>query len=209
MKIQVILHQSIYYDIIKCGVLWHYPNPEIASSWDADWNTSIKNIDCSGISTGPNMASNTGEGAGCSLWPRHGAKIQLHGRLDILIMINTGMLLLYSFPTFFFVIIVIPLIFILIDLWKHGIYHWLQICWMSLIMIIIPYPRSSCWKLGCVPCYKFCTLYFSIIQCIHDGICWSLTYMFVCISFFCCSLKRNGCFSVSQLLSRLYLVGMF
>ena len=64
MKIQIILHQSIYYDIIKCGVLRHYPNPEIASSWDADWNTSIKNIDCSGISTGPNMASNTGEGAG-------------------------------------------------------------------------------------------------------------------------------------------------
>ena len=36
--------------------LRHYPNPPIASSWDPDWNTTIKKIDCAGLTRGPSMA---------------------------------------------------------------------------------------------------------------------------------------------------------
>ena len=36
--------------------LRHYPNPPIASSWDPDWGTTFKKIDCVGLTKGDNMA---------------------------------------------------------------------------------------------------------------------------------------------------------
>ena len=38
--------------------LRHYPNPPIASSWDPDWGTTFKKIDCQGFTQGPSMAHN-------------------------------------------------------------------------------------------------------------------------------------------------------
>jgi flagellar hook-length control protein FliK len=38
--------------------LRHYPNPPIATSWDADWGTTYKKIDCIGFTQGPVMAHN-------------------------------------------------------------------------------------------------------------------------------------------------------
>jgi hypothetical protein len=38
--------------------LRHYPNPPIATSWDADWGTTYKKIDCLGFTEGPAMAHN-------------------------------------------------------------------------------------------------------------------------------------------------------
>ena len=36
--------------------LRHYPNPPIASSWDPDWGSTFKKIDCIGLTKGDNMA---------------------------------------------------------------------------------------------------------------------------------------------------------
>lgn len=36
----------------------HYPDPTIASSWDADWATTYRTIDCTGITEGTAMAAN-------------------------------------------------------------------------------------------------------------------------------------------------------
>ena len=36
--------------------LRHYPNPPIATSWDPDWATTFKKIDCIGLTKGDNMA---------------------------------------------------------------------------------------------------------------------------------------------------------
>ena len=33
-----------------------YPNPPIASSWDSDWGTTFKKIDCKGLTKGDDMA---------------------------------------------------------------------------------------------------------------------------------------------------------
>jgi hypothetical protein len=38
--------------------LRHYPNPEIASSWDPDWDTTVKGIDCKGLTEGDKMPYN-------------------------------------------------------------------------------------------------------------------------------------------------------
>jgi len=37
--------------------LRHYPNPPIATSWDPDWGTTFKKIDCQGYTQGPAMAA--------------------------------------------------------------------------------------------------------------------------------------------------------
>ena len=37
--------------------LRHYPNPPIATSWDPDWSTTFKKIDCQGFTQGPAMAA--------------------------------------------------------------------------------------------------------------------------------------------------------
>ena len=39
--------------------LRHYPNPSIASSWDADWGSTFKKIDCRGLKQGAAMPMNT------------------------------------------------------------------------------------------------------------------------------------------------------
>ena len=38
-------------------VLRHYPNPPIATSWDSDWGTTYKKIDCAGFTQGATMAA--------------------------------------------------------------------------------------------------------------------------------------------------------
>ena len=38
-------------------VLRHYPNPPIATSWDSDWGTTFKKIDCAGFTQGAAMAT--------------------------------------------------------------------------------------------------------------------------------------------------------
>ena len=38
-------------------VLRHYPNPSIATSWDSDWGTTFKKIDCAGFTQGAAMAA--------------------------------------------------------------------------------------------------------------------------------------------------------
>lgn len=37
--------------------LRHYPNPPIATSWDPDWGTTYKKIDCAGFTQGAAMAA--------------------------------------------------------------------------------------------------------------------------------------------------------
>jgi hypothetical protein len=44
------------YRVAEGGVLRHYPNPPIASSWDPDWATTFKKIDCIGLTKGDDMA---------------------------------------------------------------------------------------------------------------------------------------------------------
>ena len=44
------------YRVTEGGVLRHYPNPPIATSWDPDWSTTFKKIDCIGLTKGDNMA---------------------------------------------------------------------------------------------------------------------------------------------------------
>jgi hypothetical protein len=48
--------------------LRHYPNPEIASSWDSDWDTTFKKIDCKGLTEGDKMPYNAtvGEPVQCN-----------------------------------------------------------------------------------------------------------------------------------------------
>ena len=36
--------------------LRHYPNPTIATSWDPDWGTTFKKIDCEGLTEGEKMS---------------------------------------------------------------------------------------------------------------------------------------------------------
>jgi len=38
--------------------LRHYPNPPIATSWDPDWSTTFKKIDCAGLTEGKKMPHN-------------------------------------------------------------------------------------------------------------------------------------------------------
>jgi hypothetical protein len=45
------------YRVEADNVLHHYPNPSIASSWDPDWATTFKRIDCQGYTQGPAMAA--------------------------------------------------------------------------------------------------------------------------------------------------------
>lgn len=45
------------YRVEADNVLRHYPNPPIASSWDPDWGTTFKKIDCQGFTQGPAMAA--------------------------------------------------------------------------------------------------------------------------------------------------------
>ena len=44
------------YRVAEGGVLRHYPNPPIATSWDSDWGTTFKKIDCQGLTQGEPMA---------------------------------------------------------------------------------------------------------------------------------------------------------
>ena len=44
------------YRVAEGGVLRYYPNPPIASSWDPDWASTIKKIDCMGLTKGDDMA---------------------------------------------------------------------------------------------------------------------------------------------------------
>ena len=44
------------YRVEANNVLRHYPNPGIASSWDPDWGTTFKRIDCVGLKQGSPMA---------------------------------------------------------------------------------------------------------------------------------------------------------
>ena len=44
------------YRVAEGGVLRHYPNPTIASSWDPDWGSTFKKIDCIGLTRGDPMA---------------------------------------------------------------------------------------------------------------------------------------------------------
>ena len=45
------------YRVEADNVLRHYPNPPIASSWDPDWSSTYKKIDCQGYTQGPDMAA--------------------------------------------------------------------------------------------------------------------------------------------------------
>jgi hypothetical protein len=49
---------SAVYRVEAGKKLRHYPNPPIASSWDPDWGTTFKKIDCQGFTQGPSMAHN-------------------------------------------------------------------------------------------------------------------------------------------------------
>jgi hypothetical protein len=48
---------SAVYRVEADNVLRHYPNPPIATSWDPDWGTTFKKIDCQGYTQGPAMAA--------------------------------------------------------------------------------------------------------------------------------------------------------
>jgi hypothetical protein len=45
------------YRVTEGGVLRHYPNAPIATSWDPDWGTTFKKIDCLGLTQGEPMAT--------------------------------------------------------------------------------------------------------------------------------------------------------
>ena len=45
------------YRVEADNVLRHYPNPPIATSWDPDWGTTYKKIDCYGFTQGAAMAA--------------------------------------------------------------------------------------------------------------------------------------------------------
>jgi hypothetical protein len=45
------------YRVEADNVLRHYPNPPIATSWDPDWGTTYKKIDCAGFTQGAAMAA--------------------------------------------------------------------------------------------------------------------------------------------------------
>jgi len=45
------------------GKLRGYQNPVIASSWDSDWRSTMKKIDCTGLESGPDMPQKPDEGA--------------------------------------------------------------------------------------------------------------------------------------------------
>lgn len=47
---------SALYRVVEDDVLRHYPNQSIASSWDPDWDSTFKKIDCIGLTPGENMA---------------------------------------------------------------------------------------------------------------------------------------------------------
>ena len=49
---------SAVYRVEAGKKLRHYPNPPIATSWDADWGTTYKKIDCIGFTQGPTMEHN-------------------------------------------------------------------------------------------------------------------------------------------------------
>ena len=49
---------SAVYRVEAGKKLRHYPNPPIATSWDADWGTTYKKIDCLGFTQGPTMEHN-------------------------------------------------------------------------------------------------------------------------------------------------------
>ena len=48
---------SAVYRVEADKVLRHYPNPPIATSWDPDWGTTYKKIDCIGFTQGAAMAA--------------------------------------------------------------------------------------------------------------------------------------------------------
>jgi len=48
------LNRAVY-RVVEGDVLRHYPNPPIASSWDPDWRSTIKKIDCIGLTQGEKM----------------------------------------------------------------------------------------------------------------------------------------------------------
>ena len=48
---------SAVYRVEADKVLRHYPNPPIATSWDSDWGTTFKKIDCAGFTQGAAMAA--------------------------------------------------------------------------------------------------------------------------------------------------------
>ena len=45
------------YRVAENGVLRWYPDPAIASSWDTDWETTFKTINCIGLTKGSDMAA--------------------------------------------------------------------------------------------------------------------------------------------------------
>ena len=45
------------YRVEEDGVLRWYPDPAIASSWDTDWETTFKTINCIGLTKGSDMAA--------------------------------------------------------------------------------------------------------------------------------------------------------
>ena len=45
------------YRVEENGVLRWYPNPSIASSWDPDWSTTFKKINCTGLTAGDQLAA--------------------------------------------------------------------------------------------------------------------------------------------------------
>jgi hypothetical protein len=45
------------YRVEENGVLRWYPNPPIASSWDPDWSTTFKKINCAGLTAGDQLAA--------------------------------------------------------------------------------------------------------------------------------------------------------
>jgi hypothetical protein len=50
-------NSAVYRVMDEKGTLRHYPNPDIASSWDPDWGSTYKKIeDCSGIPHGSALA---------------------------------------------------------------------------------------------------------------------------------------------------------
>ena len=51
------LNRAVY-RVVEGDVLRHYPNPSIASSWDPDWGSTFKKIDCLGLTQGEKMPMN-------------------------------------------------------------------------------------------------------------------------------------------------------
>jgi hypothetical protein len=49
---------AVYWVDGATNVLRHYPNPEIATSWDPDWGTTTQDIDCIGFVKGDDMPKN-------------------------------------------------------------------------------------------------------------------------------------------------------